>query len=64
MMEITIKAARINAGFSQTEAAKELGIGKSTLLNYEYYRTVPDINTALRMAELYGTTIDHIRWAE
>lgn len=62
-MEITIKAARINAGMTQTEAAKALGIGKSTLLNYEMYRTIPDINTAIRMAELYGTTVDRIRWA-
>lgn len=62
-MEITIKAARTNAGLTQTETAKALGIGKGTLINYEKYRTIPDINMALRMAALYGISIDRIKWS-
>ena len=32
---ISLKAARVNAGFTQKEAAKQLKIGESTLIKYE-----------------------------
>ena len=61
-MAITLKAARVNAGLTQTEASKSLGISKSTLLNYEKYRTIPDIETAKALAALFGRSVDEIRW--
>ena len=63
MVEMTIKAARVNAGLNQVEAAQALGICKSTLVNYELYRTIPDIDTALAMANLYGVPVNAIRWS-
>lgn len=62
-MEMTIKAARVNAGLTQRQAAVALGIGKSTLSNYEKYVTFPDILTAKKMADLYGVSVDRIKWA-
>ena len=59
-MAITLKAARVNAGMSQTEAAKQLGISKNTLLNYEKYKTKPNIELSTRIAALYGLTVDSI----
>jgi len=59
-MAITLKAARVNAGMSQTEAAKQLGISKNTLLNYEKYKTKPNIELSTRIAVLYGLTVDSI----
>lgn len=59
-MAITLKAARVNAGMSQTEAAKRLRISKSTLSNYEKYRTKPNIELSKRIADLYGFTVDDI----
>lgn len=57
-MPITLKAARVNAGFTQKEAAKRLGITRGTLASYEMYRTKPDIEMAKKIAELYGLTVD------
>lgn len=34
-IQITLRAARVNAGMTQTEAAKKMGIGKDTLLKWE-----------------------------
>ena len=34
-MKITMKAARVNAGLTQVEAAKLIGIGASTLIGWE-----------------------------
>lgn len=59
-MAITLKAARVNAGFTQKEAAKRLGISRGTLASYEMYRTKPDIEMAKKIAALYGTTVDGI----
>ncbi len=59
-MAITLKAARVNAELTQKEAAQALGISKTTLLNYEKYKTVPDIEKSKQIAKLYGMAIDDI----
>ncbi len=59
-MAITLKAARVNAGMSQTEAANRLGISKNTLCNYEKYRTVPDIEMSKKIAALYNWSVNDI----
>ena len=57
---ISLKAARVNAGLTQEQAAKALGVKKGTILNYEKYRTKPSIEMAKNIAALYGCTIDDI----
>ena len=59
-MAITLKAARVNAGFTQKEAAKSLNISKGALASYEMYRTIPDVEKAKRIAALYGMGVDDI----
>lgn len=64
-MAMHLKAARVNAGYTQEEAVQELRrrgfkISKNTLISYELYRTKPDIETAKVLAALYGVTVDDI----
>ena len=59
-MELTMKAARINAGYTQKNAAELLNISKGTLSSYENYRTIPDIRTSEKMAKLYDLSVDNI----
>lgn len=59
-MKITVKAARVNAGLTQPEVCAKLGINKGTLINYEKYRTIPDIQIAKAMAKLYGLSVNDI----
>lgn len=59
-MKITWKAARVNAGLTQIEVIGKIGITKGTLINYEKYRTIPDINTAVALASLYGLSTDDL----
>ena len=61
-MAITLKAARVNVGMSQQEVADALNIHKNTVVSYEKYRTIPDIETAKALAALYGRSVDDIRW--
>ena len=53
-----LKKARENTGFTQREAAKEIGIPYSTLANYEVGRTQPDIETLGLLADFYGVSLD------
>lgn len=59
-MELSMKAARINAGYTQKIAAKLLNISKTTLSNYENYKTIPDVRTSVEMAKLYRQPVDNI----
>lgn len=59
-MAIYLKAARVNAGFTQEEAAQKLGISKGTLANYEAYRTIPDVELAKKIAALYQLSVNEI----
>lgn len=64
-MAFHLKAARVNAGFTQTDAVYELNkkgvkISRNTLRSYEQYKTKPDIETAKTMAALYNLSVDDI----
>lgn len=59
-MAISMKAARVNVGLTQSEAAKYLNISKNTLIGYEKGRVMPSIDVAKNMARLYGQSVDDI----
>jgi len=57
---ITLKAARVNAGLTQEQAAKHLGISEQTLLNYEKARSFPDVRILRKIEDLYGVSYRQI----
>lgn len=59
-MQITPKAARVNAGLTQKESAKALNISKNTLSSYEKGTSYPKIDMVKKMADLYGCEVDSI----
>ena len=59
-MGVTLKAARVNMGLTQSEAARKLGVTTQTLCNYEKYRKSPTVLMAKKMADLYHTTVDDL----
>lgn len=63
-MAITLKAARINAEKTQVEAGAYIGKSKGTIANYEAYVSKPDVETAQKLAEFYGLTVDDIVWSK
>ncbi len=63
-MAISIKAARVNAGYTQQEVADKVKMTKNTIASYESYTTIPDILTAQAMAELFNMTLDDIAWTK
>ena len=53
MDPISLKAARVNAGFSQYAVAKLLHKGKQTLSNWETGKTKIDAETFLKLCRIY-----------
>lgn len=59
-MEITLKAARINKGFTQAQAAKSLKVSKDTIGNWERGKSYPNIKNVKDIEKLYGVSYDDI----
>lgn len=53
-MAISLKAARVNAGLTQIEAAKKLGVNSTTISFWETGRTSPRTSTFFALCKLYG----------
>lgn len=58
--QITLAAARVNAGLNQQEAAQKLGISKATLQNYEAGKTVPDWDMVHKIGTVYQYPHEYI----
>lgn len=61
---VSLKAKRVDLELSLEEASKKIGISKHALYNYEHYKTSPSIQTALKIAEVYGVEIDDLKFAQ
>ncbi|MBE7035707.1 MAG: helix-turn-helix transcriptional regulator [Ruminococcaceae bacterium] len=55
-----LKALRITHGKSQEALAKELGISRSCLANYETGNRQPDQETLIRIADIFNVLTDYL----
>lgn len=60
MFKITVKAARINVGLTQKDAAQKLGVSNVTLCKWENGTAVPNINQVEDICNLYGVSYDFL----
>lgn len=60
MAKLTIKAARVNAGFTQKVAAKKLNVSNKTLSSWENGATTPNIKAIPAICTLYGVEYDDL----
>lgn len=58
MIQITLEAARVNAGYSQKEAAEKLGVSNCTLLRWEKGLSMPKANQITAICDLYRVPYD------
>ena len=61
-IKISLAAARKNAGLTQKQTCEALNISKTTLVNYEKGRTIPDCKIAGEIAKLYNMSTDNIKF--
>ena len=56
----TIARERRRAGITQEQLADHLGVSKAAVSKWELGRTLPDVQSMLLLANLFGTTIDEM----
>ena len=61
-MPMSLKAARINKGLTQREAALLIGVSVATMANYEKGASFPDVPTIMKIEELYGLPYSEINF--
>jgi len=59
-LQVTLKAARVNVGLTQAEAAKRLGISRSVIQNWERGKTFPDAMHLNKIENAYGVGYNDI----
>ena len=59
-IQISLAAARVNAGMTQEEVAKKMGISKQTIINWEKGKNIPGIPEMEMMSKLYAMLQDYI----
>ena len=64
MPKITLKAARVNAGMTQDEAAHALNKTKQTIVNWESGVTEIKYRDLMRLSELYSMPIEFVNIPE
>lgn len=62
MVKISIRAARVNVGLSQKEAADRLGVSNKTLGNWEKGITFPPADKIPAICALYGVPYDMLNF--
>lgn len=55
-MKVSLKAARVNAGLTQTEAAQSIGVTKLSVLKWENGRSKPRPDHLDSLLALYGVS--------
>lgn len=62
MGKMTLAAARVNAGYTQKQAAEKLGVSTTTICAWETGKSVPNIKHIDPLCTLYGRTYDEINF--
>ena len=59
-LQISLAAARVNAGMTQEDMAKEMHISKATIINWEKGKVIPRISEIQMLSRIYKIPQDNI----
>ena len=62
-LQITLAAARVNAGMTQEDVAREMHVSKQTIVNWEKGNSEPSISQSKMLSELYKMPLKYIFFA-
>lgn len=60
---VSLRAKRVDLNLTLEEASKLIGISKYSLYNYEHYKSLPNIDVAIRIADAYKVHLDDLKFA-
>lgn len=59
-IQISLAAARVNAGLTQADVAKALNVGKQTIVSWEKGKSEPKMSQSRELSLLYKMPLDYI----
>ena len=59
-MQISLKAARVNANYTQREVADKIGVNRTSVWKWETGRTRISGDDLIKLCKLYGISVDDI----
>jgi transcriptional regulator with XRE-family HTH domain len=59
-LAITLKAARVNRGYTQREAAALIDVTEDTISNWERGKSFPNVPQLKKIEEVYGVTYNDL----
>ena len=59
-IQISLAAARVNAGMTQEEVAKRMKVSKNTIVNWEKGKIVPSFASLQTLSAIYNMPADYI----
>lgn len=59
-LQISLAAARVNAGMTQEEVSQYMKVSKNTLVNWEKGTSEPTMSQGRRLSALYNIPLDNI----
>ena len=59
-LQISLAAARVNAGMTQEDVAREMHVSKQTIVNWEQGKVMPKFATLNTLSSLYKIPADNI----
>lgn len=62
METLTLRALRVNRGWTLEEASTLIGVSKETLSNYETGKSYPDVPIIKRIEDIYNISYDKINF--
>lgn len=60
--KISLKAARVNANLTQSEAAKKIGVTRDTISNWETGKSSPNVQKFQIIEKVYGVSYDRLNF--
>lgn len=61
---MNLETLRHTAGWSREFVARQLGVSQMTVINWEKGNTEPSISMAIRIARLFGVSLDKLMEAK
>lgn len=61
-LRISLAAARVNAGYTQQEACKLIGVSKNTLIAWESGKRIPNPNYIKKIEEVYKINYSNLNF--
>lgn len=62
-MKWRLAACRVQAGYTQKEAAKELKVSEQTMIRWENGDSSPNMEKAQKLSELYQIPLAYMDWS-